>query len=135
MKISEHSKRRFYVNAKGWDVPEEFIGPVFNYFVYGLEPGSFYKSLLANDMFSAMNSCHPNNNVIGIKNLTGWLVNTGLRGTAFGNYGVVAEWLGKADSDRRKWLERVSLLYTEEEEVLKILREDPYDKPWHNYVG
>ena len=130
MKLTKYSVNRFRNNAVQWEVPKEYFEPIFNYLVHGYSPGSFFTSLLANDMFSAMARSHPANSVIGLKNLTNWINSLELRGIAWGNYEVVKNWLKTDEAARRVVLEKVGLVYSEQDEIIKVLKDEPSVEPF-----
>lgn len=130
MKLTKYSVNRFRNNAVQWEVPREYFEPIFNYLVHGYSPGSFFTSLLANDMFSAMARSHPANSVIGLKNLTNWINSLELRNIAWGNYEVVKNWLNTDEAARRVVLEKVGLVYSEQDEIIKVLKDEPSVEPF-----
>ena len=130
MKLTKYSVNRFRNNAVQWEVPKEYFEPIFNYLVHGYSPGSFFTALLANDMFSAMARSHPANSVIGLKNLTNWINSLELRNIAWGNYEVVKNWLKTDEAARRVVLEKVGLVYSEQDEILKVLKDEPSVEPF-----
>ena len=55
MDFSRYSKARIMQSAVDWDVPRDYFDPIYNYMVYGYEPGSFFSAVLANDFFVQCN--------------------------------------------------------------------------------
>jgi hypothetical protein len=94
--------------------------------VHGLYPGSFFSALLANDMFRAIGSSHPNNTIMALKNLTGWIRATCGHGIFWGSTKVVQNWIEMSDEQRREKLELLNLIYPEKEEVIMILKDENY---------
>ena len=129
MDFSRYSKVRIMNSAAHWDVTKEYFDPIYNYMVHGFEPGSFFSALLANDMFRAMASCHPANNIVALKNLTGWIRSTMGHGIFWGNEEVVKNWLRMSEAERREKLELLNLVIPEKEEVVMILKGVPCVEP------
>jgi hypothetical protein len=69
-----------------------------------------------------MGRSHPNNSIQGLTNLATWMVNELPRGVAWGSYDVVSGWLATSPEDRRKILEIRRLVYTEQDEIIMILK-------------
>lgn len=125
MELGKLSKFKFYESAKHWEVDKEYVDPIYNYLVHGLSPGSFFTALLANDAFGAVSRSHPGNTIPALKNLVGWLDDIKLRGTAYGSYETVEQWLKMNSDVRRIVLEARGLVFTPEEETWKTLKEGP----------
>jgi len=121
MKLSAHSKNKLMESARLWSVSRDYFDPIYNYLVYGFEPGSFFTALLANDFFGAMQHSHPGNSIPELKNLTGW-IESAVPFEAFGSYQKVTNWLKLTDDQRRALLVRRGLVYTLEEEVMLVLQ-------------
>ena len=121
MKLTAYSKVRLMENALRWEVDKDYFDPIFNYLVYGWEPGSFFTSLLANDFFGAVQHSHPANSIPALKKLCGW-IRDALPNAAWGSYQQVQTWSQFSDLERRTLLESAGLIYTEREEVELALR-------------
>jgi len=128
MKLTVYSHNRLLDTARRWDVPRDFADPMLNYLVYGYEPGSCFTAVLANDFFRAVASSHPSNTVEAFKNLTGW-INEHFSRQAYGSYDSVSYWLDLAPAQRRTILERDNLIYTEQEEIIMTLKNEPDREP------
>lgn len=122
MELTEYSRNLFLRSLQEYDVAREYAEPIYNYFVYGFGPGSFFTSLLANDATGAIMRSHPANDIGALKSLVLWLENSGTRGTAWGNYDIVDNWLRVTDSFRRAVLECRGLVYTQEQEIMLALQ-------------
>jgi hypothetical protein len=122
MKLTKYSTSRFYQSFAHWDVQREFAEPIFNYFVYGYSPGSFFTALLANDAVGALCRSHPANTVEALKALCNWLENSRLRGVAWGDYDTVDRWLRMDERMRRAVLEHAELIYSEDKEIWMTLQ-------------
>lgn len=123
MNLTRFSIDRFYETAEEWDVPDGYAEAFFNYLVYGLEPGSFFNAVLANDMYEAMIRSHPNNEVRLLGNLMKWINSMELRGIAWGDYDAIANWVKMDEASRRALLEKAEVIYSEREEILMVLQD------------
>jgi hypothetical protein len=126
VKLSKYSENRIKTSASEWEVPNDFYEPIYNYLVHGFHPGSFFSALLANDMFRAIGSSHPNNTIMALKSLTGWIRATCGHGIFWGSTKVVQNWIEMSDEQRREKLELLNLIYPEKEEVIMILKDENY---------
>lgn len=122
MKITEFSKRRMRESADKWRVDDEYFQPMFNYLVYGFNPGSFFTSVLANDFYGAMMRSHPMNTVTSLKSLVGWIQDS-FPSCSHGSYDNVQAWSGLTEEERRTFLEDYQLIFTEKAEVEQYLRQ------------
>jgi hypothetical protein len=129
MEISKYSRARIMKSAVQWEVDKEYFDPIYNYLIHGFEPGSFYSALLANDMFRAMGCSHPANSVQGLKNLTGWIRSTMGYGIFWGSKDVVDNWIKMSDSQRREQLELLRMIFSEKDEIVKILKDERCVEP------
>ena len=128
MNLTAHSKNRLMATFQKWDVPRDFADPMYNYLVYGYEPGSCFTAVLANDFMRAMQSSHPANTVEAFKALVGWMSDC-MPIEAYGSYLAVKHWLKLEEDDRRRVLENHRLVYTTKEEVWSILKDVPTAEP------
>jgi Txe/YoeB family toxin of Txe-Axe toxin-antitoxin module len=111
-----------------WDVPKEFAEPFYNYLVWGFRPGGCFEAVLANDFAKAISRSHPNNTVEAFKALVGWIRDT-VPKEAVGSYEKVNTWCGINPEQRRIILEQYRLIYTNQEEVWKILQDEKSVEP------
>jgi hypothetical protein len=128
MKLTEYSKTRLLDSLNQWHVPKDFADPMFNYLVYGFEPGGFFSGLYANDATSIVRS-HPANTVEALKNLMKWIINCAPC-PAWGSHDKVKHWLIMDDEDRRFVLEQYKLIYTEQEEIMMALKNTSTQEPF-----
>jgi len=128
MNITAHSHNLMKESCARWSVPRDFANPMLNYLVYGYAPGSCFSAVLANDFFTAIRSSHPMNSVEAFKSLAGWILND-FPAEAHGSYQAVNQWCQLYEVARRTILERQGLIYTEKQEVLKILRNEHTVEP------
>ena len=124
MQLSEYSRSRCYRTFSKWDVPSDFAEPIYNYLVYGWNPGSCFTAVLANDFARAMACSHPSNTVTAFKALVGWL-NEYMPQQAHGSPTAVEHWTSLTDSQRRTQLEKHELIYTAQEETWLAIKGDP----------
>jgi len=127
MKLTEYSKGRLRATFSKWEVDKDFADPMYNYLIFGFDPGGFFTAVLANDFAAAVQHSHPSNNISALKRLVGW-INDCMPSDAYGSYTAVTEWYKMDDEDRRYCLERHHLLYTTKEEVWKALNGEPVDR-------
>lgn len=111
-----------------WRVPRDFAEPMFNYLVYGFEPGGFFKGWYANDATSIIRS-HPANTVQALKDLMKWMLNC-MPDPAWGSHDNVDNWLRMKPENRRFVLEHYKLIYTEAEEIEKVLKNEATQEPF-----
>jgi hypothetical protein len=113
---------------KKWDVPKDFADPMYNYLVYGWSPGSCFSSVLANDFAGAISRSHPGNTILAFKALVGWIDST-VPEEAHGSYEKVSGWGMINPLQRRIILEHNGLIYTEEQEVWMVLKNERTYEP------
>jgi len=128
MNITVYSNNRLRHTAQRWEVPQDFANPMLNYLVYGYEPGSCFTAVLANDFAGAIGSSHPSNTIEAFKALTGW-INEYFPVDAYGSYEAVKHWISMGPEFRRGALERRGLIYTEQEEIIMTLKNEPNREP------
>lgn len=129
MNLSEHSQNRLLHSFDLWDVPQEYCQPVRDYLVNGWDPGSFYTAVLANDFMDAVIRSHPGNQIDTLKRLAGWILNT-MPDAAWGSYDRVRTWLDMSDEDRRTVLEQAQLIYTTQDEMWLVLKNEETVNPY-----
>jgi len=130
MKLTNYSVYLFFQSAKHWEVDIEYARLMYNYFVNGYHPGSFFTALLANDAFGALSHSHPSNPMLPLKNLVAWIDSLPLRDVAYGNYPAVQGWLTTSPKFRREMLEKAYLIFPEEDEIMMVLKGDNIDPPY-----
>ena len=128
MKLTDYSRNRILDTFSKWDVARDFADPIYNYLVYGFEPGSCFTAVLANDFFAAIQHSHPANTVEAFKSLTGW-IREYMPVEAYGSYLAVKHWLKLDEDIRRRVLENHQLIYPSKEEVMLILKSAPTHEP------
>ena len=131
MNLTYHSKNKLLQTFATWDVPKEFADPMYNYLVYGYRPGSFFGYVLSNNFAKAILSSHPSNTIEALKHLVGWMRDT-LPEEAHGSYDKVEAWCDINPEQRRIILEHNQLIYTNKEEVVLILKDEPSTEPYLN---
>jgi hypothetical protein len=128
MKLTKYSRNKILETFQYWSVPKDFADPMFNYLVYGYQPGSCFTSVLANDFSGAIMRSHPNNTIDAFKALVGW-INDFVPSMARGSYEVVEAWTKLSDHQRRAVLEGKGLIFSTEEETWKVLKDEPSTEP------
>ena len=127
MNISAYSRANIMNTFSKWDVPKDFADPMYNYMVFGFEPGSCFTAVLANDWKRAILASHPGNTIEAFKALTGWIHDV-MPTDAYGSYEAVKFWLAITDSERRDYLERLRLVHTEKKDTWLNLKGDPVNE-------
>ena len=130
MTVTKYSRNRFYRTLNDWAVPREYADVMFNYFVHGLSPGSFFTALLANDFAGAMSHSHPANSVQALKNLVGWLRGTMTHSVCWGDQDTVKSWLALTNEQRLAILIERNLVYSEQDELLMALKNQHTAEPF-----
>ena len=128
MKLTDYSRNLLLATFAKWAVSKDFADPMYNYLVYGYQPGSCFTSVLANDFVSAISRSHPSNTVNAFKSLVGWMRDT-MPPESYGSYENVAKWTELNPEQRRIILEQTGLIFTSKEEVVKILKDEPSTEP------
>jgi Txe/YoeB family toxin of Txe-Axe toxin-antitoxin module len=128
MNLTAHSRNRLMKTFERWDVPKEFAEPFYNYLVLGFRPGGCFEAVLANDFAKAIQRSHPLNTVEAFKALASWIADT-VPEEAHGSYLKVKAWCDLTEGQRRIILEHNRLIYTNKEEVVLILKDDPTVEP------
>lgn len=129
MKLSKYSKNKLLETLAQYEVPKEYADPVFNYLVHGYHPGGFWNAVFANDFMGAMARSHPANTIVALKKTVSWMMNHLINGTTHGSYEVVDAWLKKNPAERREVLEALGLVYSEQSEIVMILKDVPTHEP------
>ena len=129
MNLTNLSKYKMYNNMKTYKVDKEYADPMYNYLVHGFSPGSFFRSVLANQFMDAVARSHPANTIPALKNLVCWIVNELPEGVAYGSYEVVDAWTKMSSEERRDVLEQRRLIYTEQDEIVRILKGEEAVEP------
>jgi len=128
MKLTVYSQNRILETFAHWHVPKDFARPMYDYLIYGHQPGSCFTAVLANDFMGAITRSHPSNSVEEFKSLARWIRDT-LPIESYGNNLAVKHWLNLEDKDRRRVLENHQLIYTEKEEIMLILKGETTVEP------
>ena len=128
MNLTVYSRNLILSTFAKWDVPKDFADPMYNYLVYGYQPGSCFTAVLANDFIGAIRSSHPANTVEAFKSLAGWMADT-LSTEIYGSYEKVDAWCDMTSAMRRPILEKHRIVYTEKEEVWMALKDESTVEP------
>ena len=128
MKLTKHSKNKLLNSFAQYSVPQEYADPLFNYLIYGFNPGSFWTAVLSNDFLNAMARSHPANNINALKNVGCWIINE-MPHKAYGSYEKVDEWAKLDVGVRRAYLEEKNLIHTGQDEIVLILKDVPTTEP------
>lgn len=128
MEITKFSRNRLVLSASRWTVAREYFDPLFNYLVHGFEPGSFWSAVLANDFMRAMQHSHPSNSIPHLKHVVGWMQDSWPE-AAYGDYSTIRTWIAFSGHERRLYLEKHHLIYSEQEEVMMALKNTSTHEP------
>lgn len=120
--VSQHKLKNLF---KYWRVRDDYAEPLYNYLVYGFNPGSFWTSVLANNFVDAMLHSHPNNNVNALKDVSRFIVDT-MPVECWGSYENVNNWIKLSEDQRRTILEQCDLIYTPEVETWETIKGDQW---------
>jgi hypothetical protein len=129
MNLTKYSKYKLQNKIALYKVDKDFADPIYNYLVHGFSPGSFFTSVLANDFMDAIARSHPANAIPALKKLVCFIVNEMPDGITHGSYEIVDAWTKLSTDERRKILEECRLVFTEKEEIVKVLKDDPVNEP------
>jgi hypothetical protein len=129
IKWSKYSKSRLMQSFAHQNVPKEWADNLSGYLLEGFPPGSFFTHLLANDALGMIGTSHTNNTIPALKTVANWLNSQMYPGTFHGSRKAVELWLAKTPKERREALEKMRLVYTEEEEIVMILKDEPALEP------
>lgn len=121
MKLTKFSRDRMMLTATRWSVPRDYFDPLYNYLVYGFEPGSFWSAVLANDFMRAVQHSHPGNDIPALKSTVGW-IRDNFPEEAYGDSNKVILWQDLESVQRRRILESKDMIYTEQEEIMLALQ-------------
>ena len=128
MNLSKYSRNRILATMSLWDMPKEFADTLYNYLVYGFEPGSCFTGILANNFHQAIGSSHPNNTINALKSVSGW-INDAMPAEAHGSYEAVKKWCCMDIAVRRTILEKQGLVFNKEDEVILVLQGEAMQEP------
>jgi hypothetical protein len=101
--------KKFLDSYRLCPVDEEWAGVLERYCVNGYHPGSFFESVLANDLSGAAHRTHPSNQWEEIVKLMKWLQQRA-PSVCWGSYEKVQAWIDLTNDQRRAILEADDLL-------------------------
>ncbi len=104
-----------------WQVPNEYASSIFNYLVYGHEPGSFFSAVIENNFTMAVMHSHPGNTIVALKALCGWM-REHMPPCSWGSENALHYWLDLSTAQRRQVLEDRGLILTPERETFEALK-------------
>jgi len=128
MELTKYSKNRLMGSFVTYEVAREYAMPLYGYLVHGHHPGGFWNAVFANDFLGAVARSHPGNTIPALKHVMTWIVNK-MPEQSRGSYRTVDEWLELSAEDRRRVLEEYRLVFTEQEEILLTLADEPTHEP------
>lgn len=121
MQLSKYNQRRIQATFDDWNLSTDFSGPIYNYLIHGLAPGSFFTSAFANDFLGAVIRSHPANTTEVMKSIAGWIINH-MPYEARGSHAKVENWLKLTSAQRLEILQKSGLVLTSEAEAWAILK-------------
>lgn len=126
--LSKFNRDRVMLSASRWSVARVYFDPLFNYLVYGFEPGSFWTAVLANDFMRAVEHSHPGNDIPALKHAVGWIQDS-FPAVSYGSRGSVDHWCNLSTMERHVILEQHRILLTEQEVMMATLRGEQSYEP------
>lgn len=91
---------QFKATFENFAVPEEMQDAFWNYFAYGIDPGSFGMAILRNDFFDAVIRAHRALTSEHLRNISRWFLNVAPK-IAFGSEEKIKDWKALSDEERR----------------------------------
>lgn len=128
MDVGPYSRKRILETMANWHVPNDYAQPLYNYLVWGLPPGGFFTSVLANDWAGAIQRSHPNNTIEALKAATGWIYDY-VPLEARGSYEAVDAWCDMDTESRKAILLERHLVRSDKEETVMALKGVPTNEP------
>lgn len=111
---------KFKSTFEPFSVPLEVQEALWNYFMYGYEPGGFTTAVLRNDFASAITRAHPSLTSENLRDIARWFFNVRLP-DAFGTQEKIDAWRSLTNEQRQEIMEDHRLCAT----VFDILRGVP----------
>lgn len=119
--MNKFFKKSYDIFTADWPIGDDTWGQSMELWVlYGIDPGSFLKAVLANDLHSAALKTHPANQWQTIVELVKWLLNRA-PSECYGSYEKLAEWRKLTNDQRLEKSVSVGLMPT----AWEILNNDP----------
>lgn len=128
MNVTIYSRINILTTMERWHVAKDFSDPIYNYLVYGYEPGGFFTAVLANDWMGAIQRSHPSNTIEALKSISGW-INECMPKQCWGNYDKVGKWVHATEEYRRTILEKSGLIFNSKDETWMALQGKPAIEP------
>jgi len=110
-----------YRSMANWHVPRDWADVMYRYLVHGLEPGSMFTAMLANDARAMVLRSHPSNPIEAYKTVAGWIADV-VPAQARDSYPAVAAWCRLTNEDRHQILAQQGLLLTPEAATFAVLK-------------
>lgn len=128
MIVTQYSRVNILQTMEQWHVPKDYADPIYNYLVYGWEPGGFFTAVLANDWMGAIRRSHPGNTVDALQYISGWIVEY-MPKQCWGSYKKFDDWVNADDDYRREVLEKAGLIFNSKDETWMALQGKPVFEP------
>lgn len=130
MNLTKYSIGKLMDSFAHEGIPKEWADILLNYLVHGFQPGSFFTHLLSNNAMGMIGASHEQNTMRALKSVVKWLSMQPFPGTFHGSPKAVKKWLAMKPSQRRKHLENIDLIYTEMQEIMLVLKDEPVLDPY-----
>ena len=91
------------------ELEDNISAALFNYFVYGICPGSFTKALLSDSLYNTIAHAHPAilpHIAVHVR----WIINYAPR-ESYGSYQIVEDWINDKNGVRTKYVKEVEKRY------------------------
>ena len=95
--------------ASDWGVPEDYFHPLYAHLVWGIDPGDFWRAVLAKDCYGVIQRSHPLNDMDALKFTVNWITSS-WPSDAYGSYDRVAKWQSLSNRDRGETLDRHEMI-------------------------
>jgi len=112
-----------YRSMANWHVPREWADVMYRYLVHGLEPGSMFTAMLANDARGMIGRSHPSNTIEALKAVAGWITDV-VPAQARDSYPAVYEWCRLQDEQRHAVLVGTGLVLSPHDTTMALLKRD-----------
>ncbi len=112
-----------YRSMANWHVPREWADVMYRYLVHGLEPGSMFTAMLANDARGMIGRSHPGNTIEALKAVSGWIAGV-VPDQARDSYPAVHSWCRLQDEQRHAVLVGTGLVLSPHDTTMALLKRD-----------
>lgn len=125
MQLNQYSKDQIAHSLNGYGISLNSSRPLVQYLVYGFHPGSFFNSVIANDLSGALLHADHNKTLNELHSIVSWITQC-WPARSFGSDKSVKTWRMIKREIRFNYLREHNLIFTSEIETIKELRGDPF---------